>query len=224
MGKYIDKMPPSGGDPKQIEDYLAYLKDQLNFIFDNYWRNIKGAVTFESLKEPGKTVIDGGNVITGKLASENGDFYVDLKTGEVLLKNAIITGGRVQIETDSATFDVIEFDYEVDGLSRKIYLSPSWLRLQKEYEESGTPTKNDIVTSDEGVRLIRYKNGDTPVAFMYATPDGFECAGEAGGARMLSDGSLEITNYVDRVKAILNKNGLTFITDDVQTAFYPAVQ
>ena len=33
-GKYIDRRPPK--DPKEVPEYLAYLVDQLNFIFNYY--------------------------------------------------------------------------------------------------------------------------------------------------------------------------------------------
>lgn len=41
LAKYIDKDPPMASDGKSLLDYLAYLKEQINFLFHNWSRSIR---------------------------------------------------------------------------------------------------------------------------------------------------------------------------------------
>lgn len=53
--------------------------------------NITGLVTISNL-ENGNTTIDGACITTGRIESENGDYWVDLTTGEVYMKNGTFSG------------------------------------------------------------------------------------------------------------------------------------
>lgn len=43
--------------------------------------SLLGVVTFSNLSRDGETVINGGNITTGRISSKNGDSYIDLDTG-----------------------------------------------------------------------------------------------------------------------------------------------
>ena len=53
---------------------------------------IKGKVSFSDLSESGKTVINGDNIITGKIQSENGKVYFDLANNKAAVSRLIDAG------------------------------------------------------------------------------------------------------------------------------------
>lgn len=128
--KFIDREPPyDKTDMDAIMDYLFYLKDELNFIFNSYGGQIntvdegiekvsdetKKKLDAGSLAVPGMVDIDAGNIIKGDLKSENEKFYLDLITGFVRMASVLITGGQIYIDTAAPDNDFIRLRFRTDN-------------------------------------------------------------------------------------------------------------
>ena len=63
--------------------------------------DIHAYVTFTDLEDSGSTVINGDNITTGRIESQNGQYWVDLETGEVFMKNGTFAGEIEWLKSDS---------------------------------------------------------------------------------------------------------------------------
>lgn len=68
----------------------------------------------------------------GVLSSENGDFYLDMETGSVVMKNASFQGGTIDVNTNSLSYDSIALNY--NGAYLK--LSPERMVVRKSNGEN----------------------------------------------------------------------------------------
>lgn len=68
--KYIDKDPPISPDDQSVIDYLAYLKERINFLFHNMSKNIVTAINNGSAKiDPARIDIADYVVEEGSIGS-----------------------------------------------------------------------------------------------------------------------------------------------------------
>lgn len=54
--------------------------------------DISGLVTMSDLEGEGTTIINGANITTGRIESENGDWWLDLESGDVYLSKGTFSG------------------------------------------------------------------------------------------------------------------------------------
>lgn len=68
LTKYIDKDPPINQDDQSVVDYLAYMKERINFLFHNMSKNIVTAIN------SGSTKIDPTRIGIADYVIEEGSF------------------------------------------------------------------------------------------------------------------------------------------------------
>lgn len=95
-------------------------------------------------------------ITTGVLRSVNGNYTLDLSTGAAVLKDATITGGTINIQTDSSSTDVIILEYQSGNDRERVVLRPGVAGIQT--WGSGT---YDSIELDGGELTIIQTNGST---------------------------------------------------------------
>lgn len=107
--KYIDKNPPmeEGGKnlTRRILDYLAYLKDTLNFIFNNYGRRLVDADG--NINELTRTAVE----LTSRMSDAEGDITVISQTASGLVTRMESAEGSITTLQASAE----GFDYAINN-------------------------------------------------------------------------------------------------------------
>ena len=68
--------------------------------------SLLGVVTFSNLSKDGETVINGGNITTGRISSQNGKSIIDLDSGEVDLTGRLETATEGYTSTEGITKQV----------------------------------------------------------------------------------------------------------------------
>ena len=69
-------------------------------------------------------VIYANMIKAGILASPNGNYSVNMETGSATLKDVTITGGLIDIDSSSATEDMIKLNYTDNSVERHARISP----------------------------------------------------------------------------------------------------
>lgn len=84
--------------------------------------NLQGMVTFESLKEGGKTTINGGNVMTGVISSEDGTVQIDLDNKKIIV-NGMRGEYKTRIEISETGFDCYGESKEMGKMENTMSIS-----------------------------------------------------------------------------------------------------
>ena len=195
--KYIEQDPPMLGDPdlsRKIVDYLAYLKEQLNFVLATNGKNVARRVTFTALAEPGETVIDGQNITTGLITDKLGKNSWNLETGKF-----VITDGSIDITTSGSNDDKIVLRYGEYELS----LSPGGIGVKLYDAHDHTQYRMVQIGSLAGmIRIV-----DTDGALCGMAMSRMWAGGKGFGGQ---NGQYEVYDADGKQRAVLDKNGLTF--------------
>ena len=97
----------------------------------------------------------------GILSDDNNIFSINFANGEAVLNkltsnNATITGGSINIDSDSTTFDVITLTYNVGGINYQAKMSPSQFKIANgDKHGSLTPTSIAFDSTVNGVNRNR---------------------------------------------------------------------
>jgi hypothetical protein len=141
--------------------------------------DIKAYVTFSALEDSGSTVINGGNITTGKIKSENGDYWVDLTSGEVYMKNGTFAGqivwsdsngvevGSIKSDgvrtmtlfSDTLNVNVFHANFEQDIFVPILTCNSLTCGSINTDGESGLTTQVGITRSDGSKRTLQFTNG-----------------------------------------------------------------
>lgn len=110
---------------------------------------IKGKVSFSDLSGSGKTEINGDNIVTGKIQSEDGSWWLDLKNGKFYLSDGVYAGEIVWRDDNGNTIGSIrpagQAGFELSGT--KISIESPDLSLNAQ-ESSPAYAKNFEVGND----------------------------------------------------------------------------
>ena len=90
-----DKAQESADDAQQSADQANDGVAKANIKIGDLEITIQGKVSFSDLENAGSTTINGSNITTGKIQSEDGSYWVDLTTGEVHMEKGTF-GGTVE--------------------------------------------------------------------------------------------------------------------------------
>lgn len=144
----------------------------------------------------------------GVLSSENGDFYLDMETGSVVMKNASFQGGNININSSGLYYDSIVLNYQGSSVS----ISPARIAVAN--------AGNGFTTQYEGGGIIVRKT-DTPGATVIYLARGTYGGGlslyDAAGSNELSflgslgnGGVLYINDNNGNTRATLSQDALRF--------------
>lgn len=105
----------------------------------SYWRyNAGGWGYYDAATDTYTTAatMDGtifANLIkAGILSSDNGKYSLDMETGTVNMANANITGGMINIETESSTMDMIQLSFAVGSSIFRTKMASAYFRCEQE--------------------------------------------------------------------------------------------
>lgn len=135
---------------------------------------ISGVITANDLEGEGTTTINGANIKTGRIESENGDWWLDLETGEVHMSKGIFAG-EIHWGTDNY-IEQTRSGYTAISAKNSVSFFTPQLAV-----EGGDVRCDDISAIDITCRRIEF-GGTSP------TRDGYD--GEVGITR--SDGSKRV--------------------------------
>lgn len=74
--------------------------------------SVQGKVSISDLAGDGTTVINGANITTGRISSEDGSWWLDLETGEVYMKKGTFSGNIKWLDDDGEVGGSITYAQE----------------------------------------------------------------------------------------------------------------
>ena len=153
------------GQPYEI---LIMDTDDVSTALNVLRLNMNGlGLSTNGINGPYTAAITGEGIIataikTGVLSDLNGKFSLDMSSGTVNMANANITGGTVNIETDSENDDRIRLRYEseVVGNEKNIhefYISPAFAYSDKEhYVNNALSYTDNVRVGADGISYSRF--------------------------------------------------------------------
>lgn len=140
---------------------------------------IKGKVSFSDLSGSGKTEINGDNIVTGRIQSEDGSWWLDLKNGKFYLSDGVYAGEIVWRDDNGHTIGSIrpagQAGFELSGTKISIESPDLSLNAQesspayaKNFEvgndlkvngEKGLSTEVGIRMSNDTKRTLKFVDG-----------------------------------------------------------------
>ena len=176
LGKYFRPFIHFGSSASCVFN-IAYLKlEEGNKAID--WSPAPEDISVENVYTPNTTTIDGGKITTGSIKAEQINVK-DLFSQNITATNFNMTGGTINLRTDSETADVIKLQY----LDDSIIINPNKITMR------GSDGNNlNIITP----LSIQIKDAEAGVSSM--TPQGIATSGT------ITVKSQNIATYVDVVE------------------------
>ena len=174
--KFIDREPPfDEEDIHGVFDYLFYLKDSLNFIFNSYGGQLNKAdegIEYLGNEISGKVDADGNTICflinsddtTYKIKAEK----IDLE--DYALKASLSSEGGVAIHAGNITKGAMKLKRTVDGVTRQTETAFSGQKAQATYADQGYINRVETYSDSAGFygRLERAPEGTEDFAGVYS--------------------------------------------------------
>ena len=153
---------------------------------------------------------------------KDSNHYVDIKDGTLTSNNAIITGGLLNINTDSDTYSIIRLNNKKDGITSQTLISPSWLEVKRsddnsKYTSSGTYTNNYMIISymdSSGNNLTQFHANSTQIGLGSTDYSSGEPIGTSHWILSSEDAVFKVTVYTpDGTVSVSDKNNKNTISE-----------